>query len=117
MNTIIMIFALPLGLYLLSKEGESRRNYESVFSDFYSQTKADTTLTKEQKIDRLKEMLYQNGYEVTQDEKTLIGKKKIFSIAWMTVGIGLAYIGLLLYILYFLYFQKPHIVTFNLEEI
>ncbi len=118
MNTIIMIFALPIGLYLLSREKENRRNYEAVFSNFFVQTKDDMTLTKEQKTDRLKAMLYQNGYEITQDQEgKIVGEKKIFSIAWMVVGIGLIYIGLFIYILYFLYFQKPHIVTFDLNEL
>jgi uncharacterized membrane protein YukC len=59
--------------------------------------------------------LSQNRYhltKVTQDE--VIGEKKIFSIGWMMIGIGTFYIGLLIYILYFLYFQKPHQVVFKL---
>jgi len=113
MNTIIMIFSLPIGIFWLLREKKAMQSYEAIFSDFYEKVKADTGLTPEEKRKLLEEMLYQNHYTVTRkDNRHIRGEKKIFSIGWMFVGLGTFYIGLIVYIVYYLYFQKPHVVEF-----
>ena len=115
MNTIIMIFALPIGIFWLIREKRAMRAYEAIFSDFYEKVKADTHLSRQEKIKLLEEMLYKNHYTVTQKtDHTIRGEKKIFSIGWMFIGLGTLYIGLILYILWYLYFQKPHTVAYTI---
>ncbi len=115
MNTIIMIFALPIGIYLLMQEKKSMKKYQAIFDNFYKKVQEDHTLNNQEKIDLLEKMLYQNGYEITQKTKHLVeGKKKIFSIGWMFIGIGTLYVGLITYILYYFYLQKPHVVVYKL---
>ncbi len=111
MNTIIMIFALPIGIFLLMGEKKARAKYQAVFDDFYKNIQNED-YGHEKKIELFKEMLETNHYAVRTTETEVIGEKKIFSIGWMFIGIGTLYVGLLVYIVYFLYFQKPHIVRF-----
>jgi tetrahydromethanopterin S-methyltransferase subunit F len=116
MNTIIMIFALPIGLYLLSQEKQRMQSYQKIFDDFFDAVKADGTRSNEEKLKLVEDMLYKNGYKIIhRDKKSVAGEKRIFSIGWMFIGIGTLYIGLIVYILYYLYFQKPHRVRFELE--
>lgn len=109
-----MIFSLPIGIYLLFQERRAMKSYQAIFDNFYREVKEDPNLSKEEKIRLLAQMLYQNNYHITEQNDHMVrGEKKIFSIGWLFVGIGTLYIGLLVYILYYLYFQKPHVVVFE----
>ncbi len=112
MNTIIMLFALPIGIFLLLGEKKAKAKYQATFDNFYKEVNAHG-YSKEEKIKLFKDMLLANHYKVKKSDDIIIGEKKIFSIGWMFIGIGTLYIGLLVYILYFLYFQKPHVVRFK----
>ncbi len=113
MTTIIMIFAFPIGIYFLIQEKSSMIKYQAVFDDFYTQIKEDNSITKIDKISYLKKMLQNNEYTIVETSiNIVIGEKKIFSIGWLFIGIGTVYIGLFIYVLYYLYFQKPHVVEF-----
>jgi uncharacterized membrane protein YukC len=112
-----MLFSLPIGIYLLLKQKKNQERYEAVFYDFYQKVLEDKDLDRDEKRDLLLRMLEQNGYEVSSDSKRITGVKKIFSIPWMMIGIGLLYVGLLVYVIYYLYFQKPHRVEFDLKNI
>ncbi len=115
MNTIIMIFALPIGIYLLMQEKKSMQKYQAIFDDFYQKVNTDSSLNTQEKLNLLEKMLYQNNYKITKKEKNSVtGEKKIFSIGWLFIGIGTFYVGLIFYILYYLYMQKPHVVNFML---
>jgi uncharacterized membrane protein YukC len=107
-----MIFALPIGMFLLMGEKKARAKYQAVFDDFYKNIQSEN-YTDEKKIELFKEMLKTNHYAVTTTKTEVIGKKKIFSIGWMFIGVGTLYVGLLVYIVYYLYFQKPHVVRFK----
>ncbi|HHD83820.1 MAG TPA: hypothetical protein ENK93_02980 [Campylobacteraceae bacterium] len=116
MNTIIMLFSLPIGIFLLLREKKAMQAYRKIFDDFFEKVKADTTLSKKEKLDLLEEMLYQNGYQITEkDDHHVRGEKKIFSIGWLFAGLGTLYIGLIVYVLYYLYFQKPYVIEFHID--
>lgn len=115
MNTIIMIFALPIGIFLLLGEKKARAKYQAVFDDFYQDT-SSKKYAKEEKISLYEEMLVTNHYTITgKNKEAVIGEKKIFSIGWLFMGVGTLYVGLIVYILYYLYFQKPHVVRFKIS--
>jgi uncharacterized membrane protein YukC len=115
MNTIIMIFALPIGLFLLLGEKKAQKKYQAIFDEFYKTTVSEN-LDKKKRTELFKNMLVKNHYNVKTTDSEVIGEKKIFSIGWLFVGIGTLYVGLLVYIVYYLYFQKPHIVRFSLDS-
>ena len=43
MTTIIMLFALPIGIFLLLGEKKARAKYQAIFDDFYQDTKNKIT--------------------------------------------------------------------------
>jgi hypothetical protein len=109
-----MIFALPIGIYFLIQEKSSMKKYQAIFDNFYIQMRDDKSLSSDEKVKYLKKMLEGNEYSVLYASKDGVrGEKKIFSIGWLFVGIGTVYVGLLVYILYYFYFQKPHVVEFQ----
>jgi uncharacterized membrane protein YukC len=70
-------------------------------------------LDKKKRTELFKNMLVKNHYNVKTTDSEVIGEKKIFSIGCLFVGIGTLYVGLLVYIVYYLYYQKPHDVRFE----
>jgi len=116
MTTIIMLFAFPIGIYILLGEKKNMQKYQAIFDDFYKNITEDSDIDDKTKIKLFQDMLYNNRYEVVfADKQKVIGEKKIFSVGWMFVGIGTVYVGLIIYIIYFFYFQKPHHVEFALK--
>ncbi len=117
MNTIIMLFSLPIGIYLLIQEKRAMRKYQAIFDDFFRKLKADPELPDEERLQLAEEMLYRNRYNIVErDKRHIVAEKKLFSVGWLFVGLGTFYIGLIIYILYYLYFQKPHRVLFDLGQ-
>ncbi len=117
LNTIIMLFAFPIGIIMLLSERKSRQKYQAVFDDFQKKVESDKHQNPKEKITLFEEMLHQNRYHITgKSEQEVIGEKKIFSMGYLFIGIGTLYIGLIVYILYYLYFQKPHIVRFYVSQ-
>lgn len=114
MTTVIMLLAFPIGIFLLLQEKKSRIKYQAVFDDFYKETLDDDRLNDDTKLARFKAMLINNHYTVNTYENRVVGEKKLFSIGYMFIGIGTLYLGLIVYILYYLYLQKPHRVEFAL---
>ncbi|MDD3597170.1 hypothetical protein [Sulfuricurvum sp.] len=120
MSTIIMMFILPLGIAVYFWD---RRNYAQnlqVFRD-YSMLMRHADFSENEKMDRIDEMFYQNGY--TRIERTavrLVVEKKHFNIGVLFIAVGaLTYFGLFLYLLYYRFFLKPRrlVVDLNGEEI
>jgi uncharacterized membrane protein YukC len=107
-----MIFALPIGIFLLLGEKKARAKYQAVFDDFYKNMQSED-YPYDKKVELFKDMLVTNHYAVKTTSDEVIGEKKIFSIGWTFIGIGTLYVGLLVYIVYFLYFQKPHVISFK----
>ena len=117
MTTIIMLFMLPIGLYVyFNKEKKDNIAYQIVFDDFYNKTRNNQKLSHQEKLERFEQMLEQNDYDIIEaDEEKVIGQKKILSMGLIMIGIGFYLIGLLFYLLYYFYIQKPHKVVFSLK--
>lgn len=120
MSTVIMMFILPLGIIVYFWD---RRNYAQnlqVFRD-YSEQMGHADFSESEKMDRIDEMLYQNGYtRIERSGCRLAVEKKHFNIGVLFIAVGaLTYFGLFLYLIYYRFFQKPRrlIVDLNDEEI
>lgn len=108
MGTIIMLFILPLGILVYYWD---RRNYAQsleLFRDYISQI-SHTDLSDTEKMDRIDEMFYQNGYtRIERTESRLVIEKKHFNIGVLFIWVGaLTYFGLFLYLIYYHFLMKP----------
>lgn len=108
MGTIIMLFILPLGILVYYWD---RRNYAQsleLFRDYILQI-SHTDLSDTEKMDRIDEMFYQNGYtRIERTESRLVIEKKHFNIGVLFIWVGaLTYFGLFLYLIYYRFLIKP----------
>lgn len=117
MSTIIMLFILPLGILVYFWD---RRNYAQnllLFREYISQINyAD--LPQSEKMDRIDEMFYQNGYtRIGRSDTRLIVEKKHFNIGILFISVGaLTYFGLFIYLLYYRFVQKPRRLSVDLDN-
>ena len=115
MSTIIMLFILPLGILVYFWD---RRNYAQnllLFREYISQINyAD--LPQSEKMDRIDEMFYKNGYtRIGRSDTRLIVEKKHFNIGILFISVGaLTYFGLFIYLLYYRFVQKPRRLSVDL---
>ena len=118
MSQVIMLLLFPIGLYFyFFKERPSHPAYNKVFTDFEAKIQNDHSLLDTEKMKHYKEMLLKNEYKIIETSPTsIVGKKRIFSMSLFAMSIGFYYIGAVMYLLYFYYFQKPHSVTFTLQK-
>jgi len=113
-----MLISLPIGIYILFKEKTQMQKYQAIFDDFYKELASNTSLSNNEKINLAKEMFYKNNYNITKTTKqNVTAEKKLFSVGWLFVGIGTLYVGLIIYIVYFFYFQKPHVLVFDTKTL
>jgi hypothetical protein len=116
MTTIIMLFLFPIGFYTyFFIERKTKKEYQKVFDDFQVNTVSKSKLTNKEKINLFEQMLLQNEYEVIEvSESRVMGEKKVLSLAFIFMGLGLYIVGLFFYLAYFFWLQKPHRVEFSL---
>lgn len=120
MSTIIMMFILPLGIIIYFWD---RRNYAQNLQVFreYSVQIWHADFSENEKMDRIDELFYQNGYtRIERSGCRLAVEKKHFNIGLLFIAVGaLTYFGLFIYLIYYRFFQKPRrlIVNLNDEEI
>lgn len=116
MSTIIMMFILPLGIVVYFWD---RRNYTQNLQLFrkYIDTISRSELSNAQKLDKIDEMFYHNGYRIVERaDLYLVVAKKHFNIGVLFIWLGLlTYFGLFIYLLYYRFFQKPRILRIDLD--
>ena len=118
MSLVITLFSIPIGILLLINEYRNFHKYEAIFSDFLLEVQADDRLDDKAKLARLRAMLEHNYYQVLWiSENQIAAEKKLFSPGWLSIGVGIAFIGVLIYMIYYFKFQKPHMVTFTLKSV
>ena len=116
MTTVLMILMFPLGLYTYFYiEKRDKEKYQTVFDDFEIKTNK-REIPNKHKLELFEQMLEQNTYEVVeQTSSKVVGEKKVLSMSFMMMGLGLYIVGLFFYLGYYYFFQKPHKVEFTLS--
>lgn len=116
MSTIIMLFILPLGIIVYFWD---RRNYAQSLAMFraYCVQMNHADLSENEKIDRIDEMFYQNGYtRIERSDSRLVIEKKHFNIGVLFICLGaLTYFGLIIYLIYYRFFLKARRVFVDLD--
>ena len=118
MSQVIMMLLFPIGFYFyFFKERPSRPAYNKIFTDFETKTQNNLTLTNIDKIQLYKKMLLKNEYKIINTTPDcIVGEKRIFSMSLFAMSVGFYYVGAIIYLLYFYYFQAPHKVTYRLQK-
>ena len=118
MSQVIMIFLFPIGLYFyFFVERKERPKYQKVFDDFQEKIQNDVNLNYEEKMRQYEDMLRKNGYTIIDATRTSIkGEKRILSMSLLAMSIGAYYVGVFVYLAYYFWIQKPHVVEFKVEN-
>jgi len=116
MTQVIMLFLFPIGFYFyFFVERKEKPKYQKIFDDFQQKIASNQRLNDSEKIEKFKMMLVRNGYTLTEVKNSkVVGEKRIMSMSLFTMSAGFFYIGAVIYLLYFYYFQKPHRVEYSL---
>jgi hypothetical protein len=111
---VLVWFALPIGIYTIIFELKSKKKYNALFEDFYQKTINSNKLSQKEKHSHMLQLLRSNGYEVLEESKErVVGEKKILSLGWIIFSIGFVYVGVVFYLLYFYFIQKPHRLVYE----
>jgi hypothetical protein len=112
-----MLFLFPIGLYTYFViEKKTKKEYQLVFDDFQKKIVSNRNLTVLEKKSLFEQMLLQNGYRIIEmNNDKVIGEKKVLSMAFMMMGLGIYIVGLFFYLIYYFWFQKPHKVEFYIH--
>ena len=114
---VLIWFAIPIGIYTILFEIKSKKKYNALFEDFYQKTINNEKLSQKEKHNLMMQLLLKNGYEVTEERHDLVvGEKRVLSLGWIILSIGFVYIGVLFYLVYYYFIQKPHHLRFPLEN-
>jgi len=115
MTTLLMMLLFPIGIYTyFFIERKTKREYQKVFDDFQLSTLSNTELSNKEKIALFEQMLLQNEYKIVEvTGSTVVGEKKVLSMAFIFMGLGVYIVGLFFYLAYFFWFQEPHRVEFS----
>jgi uncharacterized membrane protein YukC len=106
---VLVWFAIPIGIYTLLFEKKSKKKYDALFEEFYQKTLNNKKFSQKEKHDLMLQLLERNGYNLIEETPNkIIGEKKILSLGWILLGIGFIYIGVLFYLVYYYFIQKPH---------
>ena len=107
MTTVLMMFILPLGLLLYFIDKKQHRENLELFDTYVNKILA-SDLESEAKLFKIDAMYYDNGYKIKRDGFHLNLCKKHFNIGLLFIYFGfVAYLGPILYAIYYHKFLKP----------
>ena len=112
---VLIWFAIPIGIYTIRFERKSKEKYNALFEDFYQKTIKNEKLSQKDKHSLMMQLLGRNGYNIVQDSQSLVvGEKKILSLGWIILGLGFVYVGVIFYLIYYYFMQKPHKLVYKI---
>lgn len=106
-TTIIMLFILPLGIIFFLFDKRLQKQNQEIFHTYVEKIK-QSDLSQKEKIDKIDNMYYQNGYtRVSKTDTTLTVEKKHLNLGVILIFFGiLNYFGLFIFFIYYKFIQK-----------
>jgi len=119
MSQVIMIFLFPIGFYFyFFVERKNKPKYQKIFDDFQLKVQNDARLSDKEKTEQYTNMLRHNGYTIVDTSPSMIkGEKRLLSMSLLAMSIGAYYVGVLVYLAYYFWLQKPHSVEYNVYRV
>jgi len=112
---VLIWFAIPIGIYTILFEQKSKKKYNALFEEFYQKTINNKKLSQEEKLGLITELLERNSYTIVEEsDHHLVGERRILSLGWIILGLGLLYVGVIFYLIYYYLIQKPHRLVYEI---
>lgn len=111
---LLLWIALIAGVIFLFKERRDRRENQRRFKEWLHHL-MDAPLRERREA--AYQLYFQNGYDVDViDDRTIEVKKRHFSFGWSLIGFGFLGAGLILYLIWHFWLQKPEITRICMDE-
>lgn len=112
-----MLFIVPIGVLTYFWDQRNYRQSLALFGEYIERI-CRSSLDEEEKMAKIDEMFYQNGYtRVERSATRLVVEKKHFNIGILFIALGiLTYFGVLIYLLYYRFFLKPRSLRVDLGD-
>jgi len=110
MNQLLMLFALPIGIIFLYYDRRQQETNRKIAEQFIDEVKANDGLGKKEKLEHIKKMFQLNRFTIESMEKNgLVATRKHLNLGAAVLSFALVpfYIGVLFFILWFIFFKKP----------
>lgn len=119
MNQLLMLFALPIGVIFFIVDRRQQETNRKIAETFIEEVKANEGLSAEQKLDHIKKMFEFNRFTVEiRDGERLVASHKHLNLGAAILSFALVplYIGVVVFILWFLFLKKPERWEINLAD-
>ena len=110
MNQLLMLFALPIGILFFLADRKQQKINKEIAERFIDEVKSNDGLSSAEKIDHIKKMFELNRFTVkSADVLSLVATRKHLNLGSAILSFALVpfYIGVLFFILWFIFFKKP----------
>lgn len=110
MNQLLMLFALPIGILFFIVDRRQQETNRKIAQTFIDEVKGNEGLSKKEKLEHIKKMFELNRFTVKMvSEKSLEATRKHLNLGTAILSFALVpfYIGVLIFILWFIFFKKP----------
>lgn len=110
MNQLLMLFALPIGVIFFIADRRQEERNRKVAEAFIAEVKANSGLGTAEKLEHIRKMFELNRFTVAyMDETKLVVTRKHLNLGTAILSFALVpfYIGVLVFILWFIFFKKP----------
>lgn len=110
MNQLLMLFALPIGIIFFYYDRRQQETNRKIAEQFIDEVKANDGLGKKEKLEHIKKMFQLNRFTIESMEKNgLVATRKHLNLGAAVLSFALVpfYIGVLFFILWFIFFKKP----------
>ena len=117
MTTVIMIFILPIGIFIYFWDKKNYRQALELFESYILKIK-HSDLSDDEMIKNVEMMFYKNDYKIIRHSKgPFIAEKKHFNIGTLLIMFGLMnVIGLLLYLIFYRFLLKPRRLLIDVKS-
>ena len=110
MNQILMLFALPIGIIFFMADRRQQEANRKIAETFIKEVKSSDGLGKRERLEHIRKMFELNRFTIEKiDGNTLIATRKHLNLGAAILSFALVpfYIGVLVFILWFVFFKKP----------
>ena len=110
MNQILMLFALPIGIIFFMADRRQQETNRKIAETFIAEVKANEGLGAREKLEHIRKMFELNRYAIeTMTDNALVATRKHLNLGAAVLSFALVpfYIGVFVFILWFIYFKKP----------
>lgn len=109
MFLVLLLIALILGVLFYRFELALAKKNDQILQESAQKILQHASSSKAYEA-TLQAFLDKSRFSLLRQEGRLFASHKPFSVGWLLLGTGFFFVGAILYLLYYLYWQKPRLI-------